>query len=372
MNPTAEPTSPAAALRPFVERHELAGAVVLVADRSRVLSLEAVGLSDIEHAQPMQTDALFWIASQTKPMTATAVMMLVDEGSLNLDEPISKYLPEFQGQRVLEEQQEQQEGRALLRPPAREVTVRDTLRHTSGLPFLSPLEAPAHQPAILDELPLELAVRSYAMMPLQAEPGSRYEYSNIGINIAARVLEAVSGQPYEAFMREKLFEPLGMSDTTFWPDASQTARLARSYKPNPAGDGLEAAGLSMLQPNLSDRARRYEVPAGGLFSTASDVALFCRMILNGGELQGRRYVSENAIRQMSTRQTEPAMESYGLGWGVGEGRFGHGGAYSTGMTIYPAQGLVTVFLVQHAGFPGQGSQSHEAFTQAALALFGTR
>ncbi len=363
-----KPESIAVALEPFVERHELAGAVVLVADRNRVLSLEAVGMADIEGHKPMSTDALFWIASQTKPMTGTALMMMVDQGALNLDQPISKYLPEFKGQRLLEEQHEEQpDGRALLRPPAREVTVRDTLRHTSGLPFLSPLESP-----FLDVLPLELAVRSYAMMPLEAEPGSRYQYSNIGINIAARVLEVVSGQSYDAFMHEHLFGPLSMNNTTFWPNEKEVARLARTYKPSETGDGLEAASLSMLQPHLSDRSRRYEVPAGGLFSTASDVVLFCQMILNGGEWKGRRYLSPAAVEQMTRRQTSPEMESYGLGWGVGESSFGHGGAYSTNMTIYPAQGLVTVFLVQHAGFPGEGNQSHGAFTQAALKLFAAR
>ena len=160
------PQTIAAALQPFVDNHTLAGAVTLVASPDRVLSLEAVGYMDIAAKKPMRTDALFWIASQSKAMTATALMMLVDEGKVNVDDPVEKYLPEFKGQWV---KAEQDPDHLLLKRPAHPITVKNVLSHTSGLPFSSPLETPT-----LDLLPLAARVRSYAMLPLEFEPDSKY------------------------------------------------------------------------------------------------------------------------------------------------------------------------------------------------------
>jgi len=350
-----------AALQPFVDNHTLAGAVVLVASKNRVLALEAVGYADIAAKRPMRTDALFWIASQSKPMTAAALMMLVDEGKVNLDDPVEKYLPEFKGQWL------KAEGDAehlLLKRPAHPITVRNVLSHTSGLPFSSPIEEPT-----LDVLPLAARVRSYAMLPLEFEPDTKYSYSNAGINTAGRIIEVVSGMPYEQFMDQRLFKPLGMKDTTFWPTEKQVRRLAKSYKPNAAKDGLEETTITQLRYPLTDRTRE-PMPAGGLFSTAADVARFCQMMLNRGELNGRRYLSEAAVAQMTTRQTpDTVKEKYGLGLSIGDGEFGHGGAYATNMTIDTQHGLVFVWMVQHAGFPGDGEKSRDAFMQAAKTAF---
>ena len=353
-----------AALQPFVDSHALAGAVTLVADKDRVLSLEAVGYADVANGKPMRTDALFWIASQSKPITSTALMMLVDEGKLHLDDPVEKYLPEFRGQWLAVEQDD---AHVLLKRPHHPITVRNILSHTSGLPFASPMEQPT-----LDTLPLQTAARSYAMSPLQFEPDSKYQYANAGINTAGRLIEVISGVPYAEFLEKRLFGPLGMKDTTFWPTPRQLTRLAKSYKPNADKTGLEETTITQLHYPLDDRKQRYPMPAGGLFSTASDIARFCRMTLNGGVLDGRRYVSENAIAQMTRKQTADAIqEGYGLGWSVGGGSFGHGGAYSTNMTVDKPRGLITVFLVQHAGFPRNGDQSYGAFKQAAEAQFGS-
>jgi CubicO group peptidase (beta-lactamase class C family) len=360
--PADAPKGPAAALQPFVDRGVLAGAVTLAATKDAVLSLEAVGYADVAGKVPMRTDALFWIASQSKSMTAAALMMLVDEGKVNVEDPVEKYLPEFKGQ-LLAAGKEESGGP---RPPARPVTVRDLLTHTSGLPFSSPAEQPT-----LDGLPLRDAVLSYAKLQLLTEPGARYRYSNAGINTAARILEVVSGEPYEAFMQKRLFDPLGMKDTTFWPDEGQAKRLAKAYKPNTTKDGLEETTISQLRYPLTDRARRFPMPAGGLFSTAQDVGRFCRMILAGGELDGKRYLSEAALRQMTTRQTPAAIkDSYGFGWSAGDGWCGHGGALATNMTVDTKRGLITVFLVQHAGFPADGQKSHGAFKQAAERMAG--
>jgi CubicO group peptidase (beta-lactamase class C family) len=351
-----------AALQPFVDRHELAGAVTLVADRDRVLNLDAVGFADVTAGKPLKTDALFWIASQSKSITATAFMMLVDEDRVKLDDPVEKYLPEFKDQWLAVEQDR---DHVLLRKPARPITVRNILSHTSGLPFKSALEEPT-----LDQLPLRVAVRSYAMTPLLFEPGSKYQYSNAGINTAGRIIEVVSGMPYEEFLQKRLFDPLGMKDTTFRPTEDQLARLAKSYRPNAAGTGLEETTITQLRYPLGDR-RRQPMPAGGLFSTAGDLGRFCRMVLNGGVFEGKRYLSEAAVAAMTSKQTGDAVkDDYGLGWSTGGGTFGHGGAYATNMTIDPKRGLVMVFLVQHAGFPGKGGESLGLFRHAAEQQFG--
>ena len=352
----------AAALQPFVDNHSLAGAVTLVADKDRVLDLEAVGFADLAAKKLLRPDALFWIASQSKPITATALMMLVDEGKVKLDDPVEKYLPEFKGQWLAAEQAR---DHVLLKKPRHPITVREILSHTSGLPFRSALEEPT-----LDLLPLRVTVRSYAMTPLLFEPGSKYQYSNAGINTAGRIIEVVSGMLYEDFLQKRLFDPLGMKDTTFRPNAEQLARLAKSYKPNADKNGLAETTITQLKYPLDD-PKRQPVPAGGLFSTADDVGRFCQMVLNGGTFRGKRYLSANAVKEMTTRQTgEGIKESYGLGWATGGGTFGHGGAYATNMTIDPKRGLVLVFMVQHAGFPGEGRKSLGAFRQAAEERFG--
>jgi len=364
-------------LKPFVADGTLAGAVTLVATADKVLSLEAVGWADVAAKAPLRTDAVFWIASMSKPMTAAALMMLVDEGKVKVDDPVEKYLPEFRGQMLAVEQDK---DHALLKPPAHPITVKEILSHTSGLPFMSRLEA-----GKVDTLPLREAVLTYALGPLTFEPGTRYEYSNAGINTAGRLIEVVGGMPYEAFLEKRLFGPLGMKDTTFWPSAAQLKRLAKSYKPGPGNTGLEETPIGQMTYPLGERSRGPS-PAGGLFSTAADVGLFGRMVLAGGVFGGRRYLSEAAVRQMTSTQTGDLLSGgqgeggYGFGWSTARrasadtgtvipGPCGHGGAYATNLSIDPARGLVTVFMVQHAGYPGKdGGKILPAFQKAAEAL----
>lgn len=352
----------AAALQPFVDSHSLAGAVTLVASSNKILDVSCVGYSDVGAKEAMQPDTMFWIASQSKSMTAAAFMMLVDEGKVNVDDPVEKYLPEFKGQMLIAEQSGK---RTVLKKPAHAILVREVLSHTSGLPFRSRVEEPT-----LDGLPLREAVMSYALSPLEFEPGSKYQYANAGLNTAARIIEVVAGMPYEDFMQKRLFNPLGMNDTTFWPTETQTRRIATSYQPNAAKNDLEDIKIGQLHYPLSDRAVRFPMPAGGLFSTAQDVAKFCQMILRGGELDGKRYLSENAVKMMTSKQTGDAVkDSYGFGWAVGPDWTGHGGAESTNMEINRQYGLIFVFMVQHAGFPNDGGRSCDAFKQAAMAQF---
>jgi CubicO group peptidase (beta-lactamase class C family) len=363
-SPPASSKAISGALQPLVDSHSLAGAVTLVADKERVLSLGAVGSADVAAGKPMTTDALFWIASQSKPITATALMMLVDEGKLALDDPVEKHLPEFHHQWLAVEQDH---DHLLLKQPRRPITVRDILSHTSGLPFASAAEQPT-----LDLLPLRVAALSYAMTPLLFEPGSKYQYSNAGINTAGRIIEIKSGMPYEEFLETRLLRPLGMRDTTFWPGDAQLSRLAKSYKPNRDGNGLEETTITQLKYPLSDR-KRQPMPAGGLFSTAHDLARFCQMISNGGVFEGKRYLSQAAVAELTRKQTPKQIkDGYGLGWATGGGSFGHGGAYSTNMTIDRDRGLIYVFLVQHAGFPGKGGSSYDVFKKTAELEFGKK
>jgi CubicO group peptidase (beta-lactamase class C family) len=160
-----------------------------------------------------------------------------------------------------------------------------------------------------------------------------------------------------------------MGDTTFWPSASQLRRLAKSYKPGPDNRSLEATTVTQLQYPLNDRHRR-PMPAGGLFSTAQDVARFCQMILNGGTLDGKRYLSQKAVEQMTQKQTGSAVkEGYGFGWSTNGKKFGHGGAYATSMEIDSEHGLITIWMVQHAGFPGKGGDALGDFRKAAKDMF---
>ena len=376
----APPSTPAiaAALQPFVDSHTLAGAVTLVANKDKVLSLDTVGYMDVAAKTPMRADCLFWIASMSKPMTAAGLMMLVDEGRLSLDDPVERYLPEFQGQMLAAEQKP---DHVLLKLPGHPMTIREALSHTSGLPFMTRLER-----GKVDTLTLHEATINYALTPLDYQPGTKHAYSNAGINTAGRVIEVVSGMPYEEFMEKRLFAPLGMTDTTFWPNPEQLARLAKSYHPKGAQQDLEETTISQLSYPLDNR-KRGPSPAGGLFSTASDVGVFCQMVLGGGVYHGKRYLSAAAVQQMTSTQTGdllgrgPNEGGYGLGWSTSRklhrpsdpapvGPCGHGGAYSTNMWVDPPRGLVTVYMVQHAGYPGKdGGQIWPALQNAAYTAF---
>lgn len=377
--PPAVVPSVVVALKPFVEDRTIAGAVTLVVGKDKVLSLESVGVRDLKSPRPMAKDSMFWIASMTKPMTAIALMMLVEEGKLSVDDPVEKHLPEFKGQMLVAEKTPE---RVVLQKPARPITVKDLMTHSSGLVSKSPLEIDT-----LDVLTLREAVYSYALSPLQFEPGSKWSYNNPGINTMGRLIEVISGQSYAEFMDARLFKPLGMKDTTFWPSKAQLAKLAVSYKLTPDGKGLEETTIKFLSPSLSDR-KRMPLAAGGLFSCAPDLAKIYQMVLNGGMLNGRRYLKEETLKQMTTSQLGDMKVSFadgmamGLGFhivntpmGVTEslspGSFGHGGAYGTQAWIDPVRGLAIVLLIQRAGLPNSDqSDMRKVVQKAAVEAFG--
>jgi len=331
----------AEALKPFVEKHEVAGVVTLVADAEKILDVEAVGWADVAARKPMKTDCMFWIASQSK-----------------------KYLPEFKDQWLAVEQDKEH---VLLKKPKHPITVKNVLSHTSGLPFKSAMETPT-----LDLFPLEIRVRSYAMTPLQFEPDSKYQYSNAGINTAGRIIEVVSGMAYEKFLEERLFKPLGMRDTTFSPNRSQLKRIAKAYKPNAGKTDLDVTNIEQLKYPL-DSPDRCPMPAGGLFSTAADVSRFYRMVMNGGILDGKRVLSENSVKQMTSKQTGDLPTGYGFGFSTDDKHLGHGGAYSTYSGIDREHKLITIFLVQQAGWrTDEGKKIQAVFTKAAVDGFAAK
>ncbi len=392
---TDAPAPIATVLQSFVAGRIAPGVVALVANRDGVVSLEKAGYASLARKVPIREDAVFWIASMSKSLTGTALMMLVDEGKVSLDDPVEKHLPEFKGQRV------EQEG-IEMHPPGHPITVREIMSHTSGLVLAS--EKTLKRTQVLKDDVLE-----YAKHPLRQEPGTKYEYNNCGINTGARIIEVVSGMTYAEFMQKRLLDPLGMKDTTCWPNEEQAARLAHTARfTEDKKDLVEIVQDANAKPEhilkfsgglpvpravtqdmgfgiAFDYGKRYAMPAGGYFSTARDLGQFCRMLLRGGELDGKRYLSEKAVREMSAPQIGDVklspQETYGIGWSVkltdeegpAAGSFGHRGARRTAMWIDPENGLAMVILVERFDMPGEQQKvMYGGFMKAAVARFGPK
>jgi CubicO group peptidase (beta-lactamase class C family) len=359
-------------MQPFVAKADASGIVTVVGSADGILALNTVGLRSIEKGLPMRPDTVFRIASMTKPITAIGIMMLADEKKLAIEDLVEKHLPEFRGQMLVAAR----EGDTItLKKPARPITLRDLLTHTSGLPG-----AP---PAGLSDLyakrnhTLAEGVMAYSQRPLDFEPGSRWAYCNTGIDTLGRVIEVVSGQSYEAFLKERLFDPLGMKDTTFYPTPAQLERTAVTYIPK--DEKLQPAGVPLIGPPAG---ARYPVPAGGLYSTAPDLAKLYQMMLGKGSLGGRRYLSEESVAAMTRTQTGEIKTgftdgmSWGLGWGVvreptgvaealSAGTYGHGGAFGTQAWIDPHKGRFAVLLIQRSGLKNSDASEMRAALQKA-------
>jgi len=385
LSPALRAETPAASIRgrleAFVRDGSLSGAVAVVYQNNRTVSEEVVGFRDLESNSPMQADSVFWIASMTKPITAMAVMMLQDEGKLNIEDPVAKYLPEFKNQMLVKEKSG---DRVVLIKPARPVTIRDLLTHTSGLVGNSPLDGDS-----LDVLSLKEAVITYGLSPLQFEPGTKWSYCNPGINTLGRIVEVVSGEEYASFLQSRLLDPLGMKDTTFWPNEDQIARLATSYQPAADGKGLEPAKIKYLTEPYSNQ-KRAPLAAGGLFSTAADLLKLYTMLLDGGEAGGKRYLSPESLALATTDHTGDLKSGFtdGMGMGLGfqvvrepvgvtamlsKGTYGHGGAHGTQGWIDPEKKTIHILLIQRAGLKnGDASPMRQAFQEAAAAVLAKK
>ena len=348
-------------MQPYLDSYKLAGVIAIVADRSgKVHYRNLLGYADVEAKKPISEDNVFWIASMSKMFVGASVMMLVDDGKVSLDDPVTKFIPQLNKWMVIAEKDE---VHILLKPLVRPVTIRHLLSHTSGLAGISELQ----QVTGADGTPLKARALSSVTGPLQWQPGDKYAYGNQGMNIAAPVVEIVSGMPYEDFLKTRFFDPLGMRETTFWPNESQVARLAGGYGPNKEKNGYARDGLGYLTKPFSDRIHRFPEAGGGLFSTTHDIFRYGLMLANNGKLEGKRYLSHAAMAELRKEQTGATKVDYSLGYHLRNGMFGHDGAYGTDLSVNPKTGMVAIFMVQCSG--GDQWAARDLFLKTATQIF---
>ncbi|WAC21162.1 serine hydrolase [Luteolibacter sp. SL250] len=345
-----------------VEAKDVAGAVTVVGSKERVLSSGATGLADIANKRPMKTDSVAWIASMSKPVTGVAVMMMVEEGRISLDDPVAKYLPEFKDLKDAE-------GKEVT------VTVAQCMSHTAGLQDLTKEEE-------MGLSTLDQVMKLTATRPVKFAPGTKWAYCQTGINVGGRIVEVVSQQNFADFLEKRLFGPLGMKDTSFYPNADQVARLALAYKKTDVG--LEVEVPRVLAGKEYGDTSRYPRANGGLFSTAEDFSKFLAMVLNGGEANGQNFLKPESIQEMTKSRTDGLEKvgfvegnAYGIGWirvvnpggvtaSLSPGSYGHGGAYGTQAWIDPVKDRYSVLIIQHTNIGnGDNSALRGKFQQAA-------
>ena len=343
-----------AAVEPFVGENGVAGAVTVVADKDKVLQLDVFGYANLEDNVPMSGDTPIWIASQSKPITAVAVMMLVEEGKLDLDKPITDYLPELAELRV---GVKQEDGNTLLVPLTSPITLRLLLSHKSGMVWVPSLQ----QKHRIDVLPFSKAITTCVMTPLKSQPGTEHSYSNMGINIAATAVEQVTEMPFEDFLQKRLFAPLGMQATTFWPTSEQMKKLAIIYRRDKESGRLVPVPNSQLTYPLEDRKIRYPEAAGGLFSTPNDLVKFYQMLLGKGEYHGVRLLKPESVAAIAEKQLG-FPHDYGLGFRTKGGVFGHAGAAGTDSLVDTNLDLTYLWFVQEQGIPEAGKAKEAFFT----------
>jgi CubicO group peptidase (beta-lactamase class C family) len=358
----------------YIDAGRLPGTQLLVYRRGKIVHSAVQGLADVERKTPLKDDAIFRIYSMTKPITSVAFMMLVEEGRVALDEPVHKYIPEWKNLGVF------QAGTApvfLTRPPARPMQIVDLLRHTSGLTYgfqqRSNVDA-AYREMKIGEVEksgtLQSMIEDLAKLPLEFSPGEAWNYS-VSTDVIGYLVGKLSGQPFEAFLRERILDPLGMNDTDFFVPADKAHRFAACYAADGKGGMTlqdDPAKSSFLSPPSLISG------GGGLCSTAADYLTFCRALINGGELGGVRLIGPKTLALMASNHlpggrdlTEMSRSMFseatnaGLGFGLGfsvtmnpsqmlipgsAGEYAWGGAASTAFWIDPAEELITVFMTQ--------------------------
>ncbi|MCD9097315.1 beta-lactamase family protein [Luteimonas sp. A1P009] len=335
------------------------GAVASVWQDGQAPHVHAAGMRDLAGTAPMREDAIFRIYSMTKPVVSVAVLMLVDSGDIGLDDDIARHLPAFSQLRVLDENGAQ-------RAPARALTIRHLLTHTSGIANSEGGALRLREAAGLDDAPdLDAYVQRLAAVPLQHDPGTVFAYDGAATNVLSRLVEVVSGEPLDAFLRTRLFVPLGMVDTGFSVPAEQRVRVVDITTTGDDGKLRIAEGPSATTPGAA--LNPYTSGAGGLYSTAADHLRFARMLLGGGALDGTRYLREDTVAMMVCNQLgfldapHTSFSPYeGFGFGVSvqldpaargrlgaPGQAGWSGAASTYFTIDPTRGIVAILLAQH-------------------------
>ena len=375
-----------ARIRPAVEKHigqdKIAGAITLFARRGEVVHLDCIGLMDRETNKTMQPDTIFRIYSMTKPITSTALMMLYEQGHFQLFDPVSRFIPAFDGLKVYAGGTGADIRLADLQRP---VTVRDLLTHTSGLTYhfleYGPVEEMYRERRFSFNKPLSELVADLTEMPLAFQPGTTWRYS-VSFDVAAHLIEIISSQPLDVYLQEALFGPLGMVDTGFYVPESKQDRFAAMYGSLDIGQSDTTATRSFEEaeaginrrlagPKDSPESQRHNVPQGGsgLVSTASDYFRFCQMLLNNGELDGKRLLGRKTVELMTTNHLAPELlpfESggiyylgygFGLGFGIlldvgqclsvgSQGEYCWGGAASTTFWIDPQEECIGLLMAQ--------------------------
>lgn len=320
-----------------IERDDLKGVVLLVARRGTIVMHEALGWRNVAKKRPMKKDTLFRMASNTKAVVATAVMMLAEEGKLSIDDPLCKHLPAFDNEKC------------------RGVRIKHLLNHTSGLRikslFLKPLMKPSKEHP--DAPALQLEVNRFAGVGAEKKPGTTFSYNNPGYNTLAALVEVASKQPLETFLTERIYKPLGMSDTTNHPVQAKFPRMSVVYE-----KGKKSGKWRIRFRQNSGMRVPFIRGSGGLVSTAEDYAKFCQMFLNEGAYGGKRLLSKQSVRDMTKPQTMHVYSAkvrkkrkrfYGYGWGVNrDGSFSHGGSEGTYAWLEPQRGLLVLVLTQTA------------------------
>lgn len=378
----------APAMQQYIDKNKLPGIITVVARGGKVVHFQTVGMMDVDAKQPLRRDAILRFYSMTKPVTSVAVMMHYDKGKFRLDDPVSGYIPELKGLKVYGTDDE---GNVQLHKPQREMTIRDLLRHTSGLTYgafgNSPVDQMYREAGVLrDAGTLENMIDKLAELPLLFEPGTRWHYS-VSTDVLGRLVEVLSGMPLDEFFAERIFEPLDMKDTGFFVPPEKLERFATNYGPMPGGKGIRAIDL----PKTS----RYAEPTtfysggGGLVSTARDYMRFCQMLLNRGELEGARLLRPETVNLMTSNHLPEELVPIGLGpirlqgmgFGLGfavrveagpddpagsVGEFGWGGAASTNFWIVPREGIVGLALTQHMPLANQYNEKFKDIVYSAI------
>jgi CubicO group peptidase (beta-lactamase class C family) len=350
------------AIQRHIDAHQIAGAVTLVAKKGRIAHFEAHGAMDLDAKKPMAKDSIFRIFSMSKPIAGTAILMLLEEGKVRLNDPVSKFIPEFNGMKVAVALDRPANAPAApiqfyTMPATREITVQDLLTHVSGLasggPSAAEMPRIARKPtdALADYIP------RLGTTPLDFQPGSRWRYSpGAGFDTLGRIVEVASGQPFDQFLRQRIFEPLGMKNTFFYPPQDRLPRVATAY--HRAADALQ----KVENPNFLV-STTYFSGAGGLLSDAEDYAQFAEMLLEGGQLRGKRLLSPKTVELMASvfvPDTLPGRSpgrGFGLsvqvvsdpvaaGYRVSTGSFGWDGAFGTHFWIDPKEKIVAVMMIQ--------------------------
>ena len=367
----------------LIDEERLAGAVTVVARRGKVAYFKAHGMMDVAANKPMRKDTIFRIYSMTKPIAAVAVMMLCAEGKLQLDAPVSMYLPELGGLKVA---LDSDADTLTLVEADRDMTVRDLMRHTSGLPGAARYmagqttvdkryrEEGLH---LLHECNLQEMVERLGRIPLLYQPGTKWHYS-IAADVLGRLIEVVSGQPFDVFLAEQIFQPLSMVDTGFYVPPEKIDRFTRMYSPNPDGDlqtiDAPEGGTGHVSKTSFTKKPKFLSAGGGLVSTAADFARFCLMLSDKGTLAGKRLMTAESAELMTRNHLsehlipldkKPDKRYAGLGFGLGVsvrvqqtdwipasqvGEYGWIGGASTEFWISPRDELVAITLAQHIPF----------------------